>query len=170
VTEGYDDWWEVPFTLSKYNTYYWRIDTYDKSDEFTEGKVWRFITGDNHKPTEPEINGPTEGGINKDYDFTFYSEDPDGHDIKYTVRWGDGSEDETDFVPNATTATLSHSWEDDRTYTIQAKATDEHGEFSDWSTHSIVIPRSKVFNFKLLELFFSRFPYAFPILRQLIGL
>jgi hypothetical protein len=169
VSESYQNSWQVPFTLTKYKTYYWQIDTYDKSNEFTTGKIWSFITGDNNPPTDPIIEGPPSGGVDKEYEFTFFSTDPENHDIKYVVKWGDGTEETTDLMPNATTATLSHTWNKVGEKTIQAMAIDEHNAESDWSTFTITIPRNKVFNFKLLELLFTRFPNAFPILRQLIS-
>ena len=168
--ESSDDFWVIDVPLTKYDTYYWRVDTYDKSDEFTPGKVWSFTCGDNTPPTDPIIDGPPIGGVNKEYEFTFVSTDAEDHDIQYRVRWNDGTEETTDLLPNGTIATLSHVWKNEKEYTIQARAIDEHGAFSDWSTHTITIPRNKVFNLKLLDMLFARFPNAFPILRQLLGL
>jgi hypothetical protein len=166
--ESYDDFWEIEFPLTKYKTYYWKVDTYDKMGEFTEGNVWEFSCGDNTPPTDPIINGPTTGGKNKIYNFTFMSTDLENHSIKYQVKWGDGSEDTTELLPNGTTATLSHSWDKVGDKTIQARAIDQYGLMSDWSTFTITIPRNKIFNLKLLELLFSHFPSLFPLLQKLL--
>ena len=170
VWESYDDWWEIEFELDEYEDYYWQVDTYDREGEFTEGNVWTFYTGDNNPPTDPTIDGPTKGGINVLYHFTFMSIDPEGHSIKYHVKWGDGKENFTSFYPSGTTVELSHVWKKDKTYTIQAWAIDEYGATSNMSTHTIVIPRNKVFIFKLLDLLFTRFPNAFPMIQQFLGL
>jgi hypothetical protein len=162
VFESYDDYWEIPFTMPKYKTYWWRVDTYDKMDEFTEGKVWTFSTGDNNPPTNPFIDGKKTGRPNEDHEFTFVSTDPDNHSIWYRVQWGDGSSEDTGLYPNGTVVTLSHSWEDEGTVTIRARAYDEQDLPSDdWSEYPFTVPRDKAFNLNLLELLFTRFPKAF---------
>ena len=157
--------------LTLYKTYYWRIVTWDSMDESSDTGVLEFTTGINHEPTDPEINGPDRGIPDVEYDFIFVSTDEDGHDIRYRIDWGDDTPRvNTEFYASGEEVTLSHSWENISEYTIDARAYDEHGKPSGTSHHVIVIPRTKAFNFNVLEWLFERFPNAFPILRQLLGL
>ncbi len=169
--EDEKDWWEIPYPLTKYKTYYWRVDTYDGEGEFQEGNVWEFTCGDNHRPTDPIIDGPLFGGANKPHGFTFVSTDQDNHSIQYEVDWDDDNVDLSNFYPNGTMVTLNHTWSWDNSgkRIIKARAIDRYGEKSNWSEFEFDV-RSKVFNLNLLELLFTRFPNAFVILRFLIGL
>jgi hypothetical protein len=158
MSETYVKCWEIPFELSKYKTYYWKVDTYDKSGEFTEGPVWSFIVGDNHPPSRPIIDGPTHGKVGLEYTYTFVSADPENHSIKYLVNWGDGTEDSTDLLPNSTIVTLSHSWDTKGTYIIKAKAIDEHNAVSGWGNLTVTIPRDKAVTNNILLRLLEKFP------------
>jgi hypothetical protein len=146
---SYENCSEFPFSLPKYKTYYWRVDTYDKMGEFTEGYVWSFTTGDNHPPSKPLIDGPTHGKVGVEYTYTFNSTDEDGHSFRFYVNWGDGTEEITDIYPNATIATLSHSWDTQGTYTIKAKAIDIHDAESEWGELQVTMPRNRMLDTSL---------------------
>ena len=45
----------------------------------------------NNPPEAPEINGPTNGNVGVEYDFTFHANDPDGDGVYYYIDWGDGT-------------------------------------------------------------------------------
>ena len=119
--------------------------------------------------TDPIIDGPIEGGVNTELEYTFLSFDLENHDIKYRVIWGDGTEETTIFYPNATTVPLKHTWNKVGNYKIRAMAIDEYDAESNRSEFNIVIPRNKIFNFKLLEMVFERFPNIFPLIQKLFG-
>ena len=126
----------------------------------------------NDPPSAPDINGEINGKAGTSYDYDFTATDPDGHDVKYFIDWGDGETEWTDLIASGTTATVSHTWNKEDTYTITAKAQDEFGLEGPEGTLEITMPRNKLlnFNFDMLEWLFERFPYAFSILRQLLGL
>ena len=155
LKESYKNCWEIPFTLSKYKDYYWKVDTYDNGDLFTEGPIWSFST-DYIPPSNPIIEGPYHGVKNQEYEFTFVSVNPENDSIQYHVKWDDGTENLTELYPSGVVVTLSHSWSHDGEKVIQAKAIDEHGANSDWSIFEFTVPRSKVLNFNLFELLFSQ--------------
>ena len=69
-------------------------------------------------------------------------------------------------------AEISHIFSAKGTYTIEAKAKDVFGDEGPIGTIPVTMPRNKPFNFNfnLLGWLFERFPNAFPILRQLLGL
>ena len=123
----------------------------------------------NEPPEEPEIEGPTSGSAGTSYDFTFTSIDPDGDDVKYYIKWGDGDSEWTSFVASGTPVTVSHTWDSQGTFTIQAKAKDSENAESGYSTFQVRIPRNKVVTNPFMQLF-ERFQNAFPFLRQLLGL
>jgi len=158
--------WPLPYELELYNTYYWRIDTYDRDGLKTEGKNWSFTTGLNHAP-DVVIQGPSQGVPNKNYEFKFTVTDPDGHDVMLYVDWDDGDKGWIDGVyESGSTISLNHSWSTRDSYIIKAKAKDQFNKEGDSVSHNWLVPRSK----SLLVRFLQRYFYLFPIIRQLLGL
>ena len=101
----------------------------------------------NNPPDKPDIDGPSRGKSNTEYDFTFNSTDPNGHDIaEYVVDWGDDSSEETISGPfeSGEEATASHSWTAEKTFTIKAKAKDTYGAESNWSEFQVTITRNRI--------------------------
>ena len=165
-----ENWWEPPTNLTIHKTYYWYIVSRDSGGLETTGPNWTFTVGINREPTEPIINGQTEGFVEENYDFTFQSTDPDGHDIKYSVDWDDGNKEETPLYSSGYKATLTHAWANPGTYTIVATAIDKFGAESNESYHTIEIKRkSRVFVFNFLEWLAEQFPRALLMLRYIIG-
>jgi hypothetical protein len=129
------------------------------------------LIGANYPPNEPTITGPPSGNTKKEYEFTFKSVDPDGDNVKYFIDWGDTKSEWTGFYPSGTVAKVKHSWSSDGAYNIIAKAQDEYGAESTETAKTITIttPRHRTVYHPLLLQLFERFPYLFPILRQLSG-
>jgi hypothetical protein len=164
-----------PETMNFNTTYYWQIVAWDNHNASTTGPIWHFttISEPNDPPYKPTINGPTSGTAGEEYDYTFSAQDPEDHNVSYKIEWGDG--DETGwlaYVESETEVTLDHIWDEKDDYTISCKAKDTYGEESDWATLEVTMPKNKPFNFNfnLLSWLFERFPNAFPILRQILGL
>jgi len=124
-------------------------------------------------PSTPTIDGPTSGEIDKTLDFTFTSTDPDGDEIEYYIDWGDGNKEWTNFYASGTPVTVSHTWDKRDTYTIMAKAVDPYGEESNWATHVITIPRTRIIIhssfMNIIEQQFEKSPISFSILRYIFG-
>ncbi len=119
----------------------------------------------NDAPDEPSIDGPTSGIMGIEYNYTFNSIDPDGHDIYYYIDWDDGNIEEWIGPYNSETeVTISHVWEDRGTYEIKAKVKDTLDAESDWTELWISIPRNKAINNQLFQRLSERFLYIFPIL------
>jgi len=96
-------------------------------------------SGTNDPPAAPTIDGPTSGAVSVSYEFTFVSTDPDGDDVYYYIDWDDGNvEDWIGPYTSGAVVTVSHSWSSEDTYSILAKAKDEHGAESDWSDPFII--------------------------------
>ena len=144
-------------------------DEFDRESDFSTMS----IRIGNEAPNEPSISGKTTGELDVEYEYTFMSTDLDGDNIYYWIKWGDGDHlDHYGPYASGTEVKLRHSWHNKGVTTIKAQAEDELGEFGEEGQLTITMPKSKgfYFNFYLLEWIFQRFPNAFPILRNLIGL
>ena len=113
-------------------TYYWKIVATDEHGASTPGPIWTFTTRGNSPPIKP---------ILVDYDnytIYFYSIDPDGDDIRYTIDWGDGTTDTTIWYPSGQIVEMSHTFLEGE-YTIRIKAVDGYGAESDRAVFIIKI-------------------------------
>ena len=162
--------WVPPYNLTKFKIYYWRVVSWDSGNLSNSSPIWTFNPGENLPPTNPIIDGPKMGKTNIDYEFTFVSTDPTGHDIKYHIDWGDGNEYETDFYPSGFVVKLNHTWEKRGTYVIQAQVKDIYGMESNWSKYLFKVPKSKVLTNSLFLQIFEQFPKLFSSLRYIFKL
>jgi len=90
--------------------------------------------GDSYPPTVPIMDGPTVGRINKEYEFTALSTDPDVDQIYYMFDWGDGTKSEwIGPVDSGTQITAKHSWAEKGNYSVKAKAKDVEESTSRWT-------------------------------------
>jgi len=80
------------------------------------------------------------GNTNTVYEFNVQATDPENHNIRYTISWGDGIVETTGWTISGEEITLTHSWTEEGTYDISAKAEDERGAESEWSTpHTVTM-------------------------------
>jgi len=95
-------------------------------------------------PSNPEINGPSSGVANTDYDYIFSSVDPTSEDVYYYIEWGDGSIEEwIGPYKSGEEVTKTHSWSETGTFSIRAKAKDINDEESGWTTFEVSMPKGK---------------------------
>jgi hypothetical protein len=81
--------------------------------------------GGNHKPSPPNISGPTDGEPGVEYNYTFVTEDPEGDDIWLYIDWDDGTvEDWIGPYASGEEIIVSHEWSDEGSYEITAKSKD----------------------------------------------
>jgi len=126
----------------------------------------------NGPPEVPIITGETQGHYGESYDYTFVSTDRENQDVRYYIEWGDDTFEEWigPFV-SGEEVVLSHTWDEEDTYTIRAKAKDIFDAESQWGTLSVTMPVNQhSYSFPLLQRLLERFPNAFPILRQLLDM
>ncbi len=125
---------------------------------------------ENGPPDTPDISGPTTGKPGEEYGYTFVTNDPDGDDVSYYIKWGDG--DITEWTTSQTSGSPgyneSHIWSVQGTYTIQAQAKDIYGAESDWGELEISMPRNKQYLNRSFLNFLQSHPNLFSILRELI--
>jgi hypothetical protein len=86
-------------------------------------------------PSTPEQpDGTVIGNVSTTYSYTVIATDPEGHDIRYHVDWGDGATETTSLHPSGEPVTLEHAWQEEGTYRITIQAEDEQGARSDSSS------------------------------------
>jgi|GEM_PF-6188935 len=126
----------------------------------------------NNPPTKPIIQGQTKGKTGTLYEYSFYSTDSDGDNIVYCIDWGDNSGEVCiGPFPSGVEQTSSHSWNEEDTYVIRAKARDINNAESDWATLEVNMPKSKAILIPMfLQRFFQHFTFFEKILNQYLQL
>lgn len=99
----------------------------------------------NSAPLTPTINGPNSGRIKSEIEYTFVTTDPDGDDIYYCINWSDNS-GEVCLGPykSGEELKLTHSWDEQGTYSIRVKARDTNDLESDWAEFEVSMPKTKI--------------------------
>ena len=134
--------------------------------------VWLIKTNSqglfNEPPEKPTITDKAKGKPYREYEYKFVSTDPEENQISYFIDWGDNtSTNWTTTLPSGEYYNSSHSWSEEGTYTIKAKAKDTYGDESDWAILTVSMPKSKAINTPLfLQKLFQRFPFFEKILNQ----
>jgi hypothetical protein len=84
-------------------------------------------------PEEPD--GPIEGVVGVEYNFTSSATDPDNDNIFYRFDWGDGSYSNwLGYYPSGDIVTGSHTWDYAGNFDVRVKAKDDNGSAeTDWS-------------------------------------
>ena len=99
---------------------------------------------DNNPPSKPTISGPNGGRPGIMYTFNFNSVDPDGDNVSYFIKWGDGTSDGwTPYTCSGTNMPIAHTWDYICDCPIRAKAKDIYGKEGEWSDLIIRINRNK---------------------------
>jgi outer membrane protein assembly factor BamB len=113
----------------------------------TYGFLYCLGFGSMSPPNLPTIEGATSWKVDEAYQCTLNTTDPEGHDIFYKIDWGDGEvKDWRGPYESGESVSPWHTYIDKGTYTIRAKAKDEYGLESDWSTLEVTMPKSKTFS------------------------
>lgn len=95
------------------------------------------IIGYNDPPETPDIEGPTEGIVDEEYEFTIVAHDPDDNNITYYVAWGNGNQSFGPY-PSDEPFQATRSWSEADTYEITVIANDGYAD-SPEATHPIEI-------------------------------
>lgn len=157
-----DDFWEIPYELTLYKTYYWQIVAWGSGGLSTEGPNWTFSTP-SQSAMDVNINGPTNGKVGVAYTYTFNVPFPCGYDLTYKIDWGDSSPVESiGPSPPGVEVNATHTWDKMGSYIIRAKAIDVYGHEGSWSYLQITIPRNK----ETYNSFLLKFLESYPIFQQ----
>ena len=124
-------------------------------------------TSPNMPPEAPDIDGSTHGKVGEQYNYTFNSVDPEGDEVYYYIKWGDGHVENWDGpYTSGVDFDIPHTYTREDTFTIEAKAKDSNGAESGWSTFEVTMPRDKEFCRPLVQ-FLRSLPNLSPILQKL---
>ena len=147
-------------------------DIYGGQSAFSSPLTVVITTTAPNKPTKP--SGETQGKTGTSYPYSTSTTDPDGDKLEYGWDWdGDNVVDQWDnnggsYYPSGTTISTSHTWSDDGTYYVKAKAKDIYGEESVWSDPlSVTMPKNNVFFLTLLDYLEVFFPRIYSLLNNL---
>ena len=122
-----------------------------------------------YPPDAPSIDGQTNGNAGTEYEYTFVTTDPNNDDVYYWIEWGDGQIEKW-IGPYASEddAKVKHTWSEEGTYTIKARAKDTNGLIGPLGTLEVTMPRNKQYiNTPFLN-FLQQHLHMFPILRLLL--
>jgi len=135
----------------------------------TKGYLHAFGELDPNAPEAPTITGETDGKAGAEYEYTFSTIDPNGDDVFFNIDWGDG-EFEDWFGPynSGEEVVVSHTWDEQGTYTIKARAKDTDNLWGPWATLEVKMPINQPVQYPLLELFRERFPLLYQIMFRVL--
>lgn len=95
-------------------------------------------------PPAPTGLADNKGWTDSTYYFYTSALDPEGDDIAYQVKWGDGVTSEwTDYVASGVVVTMGHKYTTSGNFNLQAKAKDIHNNETEWSEASVLKILSK---------------------------
>jgi len=133
---------ENPIIFDEINTMYgWTYNESEPQEWITPQTMNGAITIVNLPPSRPSLPfGPSTGTIGCNYTFSTNSTDPEGQMIRYGWDWNqDYTIDEiTDYHNSSETIFVNHSWNEEGTYGIRARAQDISGTLSNWSSLLII--------------------------------
>ncbi len=99
----------------------------------------------NSPPNTPTIEGPASGKAGVSYSYDICTSDPDGDDVSYCIDWGDDSGEVCiGPYPSGTCVEVSHTWTEQGSYTIKAKARDINQAESDWAMLTVSMPLDQI--------------------------
>ena len=104
-----------------------------ETEFFMEDEV-KITSTANCPPTIPGIRGPTTGTTDEELTFYFVSTDPDGDQVYYMVKWGDGTNSGwLGPFDSGDEQSITHVYTSPGTYKITAIAKDTKGATSGWT-------------------------------------
>jgi hypothetical protein len=127
------------------------------------------INMENNPPDKPTIEGPGKGVPGTEYDFCIIASDPNEDTMYVKWNWDDGTSSEwLGPYTSGTEVCASHSWGEEKSYTISVTVEDEHGERVR-AYKQVIIPKEKTYNSNL-KWIYERFINSFPIFKYIIGI
>jgi len=128
-----------------------------------------FVISANSPPNKPSLTGPSSGKTGNSYSYSASVVDPNDDQVYFKFDWDDGTQ--TDWIGpynSEQTATASHVWNSDGSYSIKVKSKDVHGLEGVWSEPlSISMPKNKQFN-QLFIRILEKHEFIFSILKMIL--
>lgn len=141
----------------------------DSGGNTANDTTWAGIEESIDPPNTPNIDGLALVRAGEEYDYKFFTTDPNGDDVYYYIDWGEYQSVGEWIGPFASgeEVTLSHSWSDRGLYTIKAKAKDIYGLESDWGYLEITVPVNQQISQQSSNLLFLKVLQGLPNLQWL---
>ena len=119
---------------------------------------------ENEPPDKPTITGPRSAPSNKLINFEVVAEDPEGHDVYYMIKWGDGFYmPYTGPYPSGQKVTFGHAWSENEDYMVLVKAKDIYGDEGEQGSLLISISKNRYSSnqipLNLIQKFFSHLSF-----------
>ncbi len=111
-------------TYKKPGEYILTLTVKDNADSTDSNTTKVVVTQPNRAPNILKIEGEKTGHQNIPYMYKITSYDPDNNYLQYTVDWGDSKTNTSEYLPNGTTYTVSHSWKYPGEYVITVEVFD----------------------------------------------
>lgn len=112
-------------------------------DYYEGGLMYAKKIRDEKPPNKPTIDGPVNVKVNDEQEYTFVSSDPDGQNLYYYIEWGDYSIEEwIGPYSSGEEVIVSHIWEEEGEYTIEAKVRDIYGVESNMETLDVTLSKN----------------------------
>jgi hypothetical protein len=132
-------------TYTEEGIYQVKLTVTDNKSNIGIDETWAFIDNSNNAPKTPILRGRRIGQEEKEYEYTFYSEDVDGDEVYYYLNWGDvywtGSwQPWIGPYESGEKVILTNIWDTDGDFVVRVKAKDKYGAESDWATLPVKIP------------------------------
>jgi len=151
--------WSTP------GTYYVQVlaeDEHGGQSAFSSARTVVILS--NHEPAKPTISGPSSGRIGKSYIYSSMGTDPDGDQIYYWFDWGDGfNSGWTGPYNSGQSASESHSWSAQGTYSVKVKTKDSNNIESIWSD-AIPVSMPKINQFLFIQFLMEKYPIIYHLL------
>jgi len=148
-------------------------DVHVHADEYqVEANTTFEVILENDPPEAPTIDGETHGNAGEEYEYTFVTTDPDEDNVSYWIVWGDGCP-AVEWIgpyPSGEVITLSHTFEEQGTFTISAKAKDIHEAESEWGYLDVEMPVNIPIFGNILFRILERLMERFPIIEQIFSI
>ncbi len=111
----------------------------EKGIDYAPKLVVEYETENNPPEIPDRPSGPSYGEVGESLTYSTSTEDPDDDQVRYKFDWDDGTQSSwTNWVNSGQSASKSKTWNNAGTYYVKAKAQDENGEESSWSSAKTV--------------------------------
>ena len=105
-------------------------------------------------PEPPSIQGQINGKINTEYTYQITTIDNQGDNVYFFIDWDDGETEEwIGPIESEETLKINHTWKNRGEYVIRVKAKDTNDAESFWSTFEVSMPKFKITNDKIINIF-----------------
>ena len=119
-------------------------------------------------PTIPQLSGESDGTTGNQYTINVVSYDP-GNQIWYYIDWDDGTTSAWDGpYESGEEKDYSHIFTQASSYNIKVKAKNQYNVESAWGSFGVSMPKTKYYNFPLIQRFFDNHPLIYQFFTRLI--